>query len=99
MGGRLNPMSLHSTLGTSFWFQRVIVRPLLTILTEGGENGSPWLAGVCHISKMCCLLNITVLLVKSEIVRLLFIYFYFHPIDHYKMIMYMSGDCNTNNNT
>ena len=28
-----------------------------------------------------------------------FIYFYFHPIDPYKIIMYMSGDYNTNNNT
>ena len=24
-----------------------------------------------------------------------FIYFYFHPIDHYKMIMYISRDYNT----
>jgi len=88
MGGHLNPVSLHSTLGTSFWLQRVIVRLLLNILVEGAENGSPWLADVCHISKMCCLLNITVL-VKLDIVHLLFVYFYFRPIDHYKMIMYM----------
>jgi len=66
MGGHLNPVSLNSTLATSFWLQRVIVRLLLNVLTEGAENGSPWLADVCHISKMCCLLNITVLLVKSD---------------------------------
>jgi hypothetical protein len=38
MGGHLNPMLSHSALGTSFWFQRVIVSLLLTILTEGVEK-------------------------------------------------------------